>query len=244
MLCPGGRYQNLIASADCEECMPGTYAQADEVSFECKKCERGRYVGEAGRESCESCAVGTYQNSESASTCLACAAGTVAPLVGSEDCAECSSSVDFQPEAGQAACVPCPAHSIAVNGHTDCHCGVYYYAIPYTDLVVFQDVDPAGYNTYYSLYIDGAEDSSVFDPNELVGFYCALCPEGADCGTDGTTLANVTASEGYFIGINSAGTSFLTCLNDHCLDQGACSDGYTGISCASCESGNPPEWPP
>ena len=52
----------------------------------------------------------------------------------------------------------------------------------------------------------------------------------------GATLENVVALEGYFIGLDSGGTSFVECFNAACGNDGKCIYPYTGQFCAACSS--------
>ena len=59
-------------------------------------------------------------------------------------------------------------------------------------------------------------------------------PTGANCIETGTTIGNVTAQEGYFLGLDDTGTMFIPCLNEACGSEG-CIPGYTGSSCTTCD---------
>ena len=49
-----------------------------------------------------------------------------------------------------------------------------------------------------------AGDMPEYDPNEVLGFWCARCPIGALCNSYGTHIENVTAEDGYFMGIDGS----------------------------------------
>ena len=49
----------------------------------------------------------------------------------------------------------------------------------------------------------------------------------------GSTLENVSASEGYYMGLDETGLVFFTCLNDACDAGGGCAQHYTGFLCIS-----------
>ena len=57
---------------------------------------------------------------------------------------------------------------------------------------------------------------------------CAVCPEGADCEQEGSTMDTIAAAEGYFMGIEESGTAFFSCLTDGCWEAGECDPRYTG----------------
>ena len=135
---------------------------------------------------------------------------------------------------GQSECDLCPENSVAAGNHTYCECDFGYYAIPFGDYDLFQELDQAGYDAYNAEYIQG---DAEFNPYELLGIWCVVCPEGADCFQTGTTIDNVEAAEGYFQGVDGTGTGFLLCLNEDACAADGCADGYTGDSCTECEQG-------
>ena len=126
-------------------------------------------------------------------------------------------------------CFGCPPNSVSNENTSNCICTEGYYSIPFeNNLHLLQELDPDSYSLYYSTHIS----NSVYewDANEYLGFWCALCPEGADCTTKGITLDTVLPLPGYFTGIDETGTVFFTCFNSEaCLDDGACQHGYTGL---------------
>jgi len=77
------------------------------------------------------------------------------------------------------------------------------------------------------------------DPNEVLGFWCAKCPAGADCTLRGTTLLTVKAKPGYFTGLDGSNTSFFPCLNEKACTGGEekCAPGYAGHFCTDCAAG-------
>lgn len=156
---------------------------------------------------------------------------------GQSMCVPCSSSVDFQHLAGQGECKKCPYRAVAAQNYTSCECEAGYYAVPFGDYTMFQELGQGdSYEHYLRHYIE-ADPMPEFDPNELLDFWCVTCPEGADCTLSGTTLDNVQALKDYFKGLDGVGDVFFNCLNEHCSDDGECDDGYTGFSCTSCEEG-------
>lgn len=169
-------------------------------------------------------------------TCIECAMGTVSSTAGSLLCAECTSSVDFQPFPGQATCVACPTHAIAFDDHKTCICAPDYYAIPYGDYLLYASLDAAGYAVYVRDFIENSSSVS-FDPSPYLGFWCAVCPIGADCTSPGTRIETVVSLNGYFTGVDNTGTTFFTCLNDACQGGGDCAEGYTGPTCTECDQG-------
>jgi hypothetical protein len=106
-------------------------------------------------------------------------------------------------------------------------CEVGFYAIPYQNQTLLTELDP-----------DGWEDQvAASTSNAILDFWCVPCPNGADCSLEGTVLANVTALEGYFMGLGAVGTHFYTCLNAACLVGGECAAGYEGDFCTECSEG-------
>ena len=250
--CPAGRYQNVEGQQDCEECgagtysadvgqeecddcEPGSYTAEETTKFSCRTCALGHYTEEYGQSSCEPCAAGTYSDQPFPSTCTLCPKGTTSSP-GQFFCSECGSAVDFQDQLGQSTCLKCPVDSVADEDHINCLCDFGHYAIPYGDYSLFASLDPVAYDNYNALYINN--DDPPFDPSAHLGIWCPLCPEGADCTEIGTTVENVTASEGFFLGTDGTGTTFLTCLNENaCASDGECAEGYTGASCTICDEG-------
>ena len=104
------------------------------------------------------------------------------------------------------------------------------------DMLLFAELDPGNYQIYKDTFID-LTSPPVFDPYVELGFWCVLCPDGADCTQPGVFQANVTAQESYFMGVDNTGTVFFPCLNDACTPDGDrhCASGYTGPSCTECE---------
>ena len=228
--CEAGKYAPS-GSSNCLDCAAGTYSFADSSS--CLQCAAGTYQPDTGSTTCEDCVPGTYISEEgwaSSAGCLPCETGHVSAQFGSTECQLCSSSVDFQNKQGQAYCHKCPAAAVAIVDRSNCECSTRYYAIPFHDDETFREIDPDGFEIYEGV----AQD---FNPNAELGFFCALCPNGADCFEQGTTIANVTAMENYFLGIDSTGTTFFPCFNTACMEGGGCDEGYTGPSCTNCEEG-------
>lgn len=239
-VCPEGKFQDETGQMGCLNCTPGRFSGSAGVS-KCKICPFGTIQSRYGQPSCETCPAGRHMDTlgSSASECELCQPGFIANQ-GSMVCEECKSSVDFQPEMGQQTCVGCPVHSSAANYHSTCMCDAQYYAIPYGDYLLFSEMDPEGYDIYNSIFILGersesSDDDVIFDANEYLKFWCVECPEGADCMQSGTVLENVSASEGFFLGLDGSGTTFIPCLNSACGIDGNCSHGYTGPSCTECD---------
>ena len=110
---------------------------------------------------------------------------------------------------------------VASSAHSQCECSAGFLAIPFGEYALFQQVDSAAYDTYST-----SEQSTEVDPNELVGFWCGSCPEGGDCQFAGTTLENVKALPGYYMGVDLVGSAFFPCLNEACGQNGTCAEGY------------------
>ena len=127
-------------------------------------------------------------------------------------------------------CLRCPPDSQPNAAGTSCHCRAGYYQVD--DLELFQWVDIDGYTEYVESPSFGAE-------YPVAG--CAECPAGADCRNTGTSIGTVVALAGWFPGVDASGSSLMTiffpCLNDYCVGDGMCDDGYTGNSCTECDEG-------
>ena len=107
----------------------------------------------------------------------------------------------------------------------ECECSAGLLAIPFKYQALFQQVHAAAYEEYRL-----AQRTIQFNANEFLGFWCAQCPEGGDCRRPGTTLENIKALSGFFLGLDGSGVSFVECLNTACSEDGRFADGYTGIS--------------
>ena len=230
--CLPGTYSS--AGAQCLQCLPGTYS-ASYGSLMCLDCNMGYTQPQAGMSGCEICHAGTYMDKagSSASDCDICMAGTMSRS-GAQSCVFCQSSIDFQPNPGQATCIRCVDWSVASINHTSCDCQRGYYAIPFGDFSLFNKLDPQGYTRYWDDFVM-AVPLPENDPNEIVGFWCVPCPTGADCNRVGTTIEEVTSAEGFFMGFDGTGTVFLPCLNGACLSEGDCDSPYTGPLCTECD---------
>jgi len=101
------------------------------------------------------------------------------------------------------------------------------------------EVDPTLLQVY-NLFLDTATNTT-FDPHTDLGFWCALCPRGADCDRRGSTISTVVSKPGFFMGSDGTGTNFFQCLNKACLGGAdknkTCSEGYTGDFCTECVPG-------
>ena len=127
-------------------------------------------------------------------------------------------------------CLGCPANAVADLSSSSCVCKEGYYSIPFSDanLLLFNDLDSENYNIYRSTYI--TNNDAIWDPNEYLGFWCSICPLGANCSVKGTSLDSVQPQEGYYIGLDFTGTQFFECFNpEACVGTGICQPGYTGI---------------
>ena len=89
----------------------------------------------------------------------------------------CTSSVDFQPQPGQQTCLTCPYNAQASKQHSDCECEAGYYAVPFGDYSLFEQLDSESYHIYRNAFID-ADEPPEYDPNESLGYWCVRCPEG------------------------------------------------------------------
>jgi len=234
-ICTEGKFQKTTGQAECDDCVIGKYTN-DLGNFACTQCEPGKIQYLEGQPECESCLAGTYMPfvGSSNATCIECPIGMISSTDGSSECVICSSSIDFQSEPGQSSCYSCMANAVANTPRTACLCKIGYYAIDIDDILLFQQVDDDSYESYLISYIQ-ADPMPPYNPNEIQGFFCALCPEGADCQQVGTTLSSVNASESFFVGVDESGIVFLPCFfEDACGEEGVCAEGYAGVACAEC----------
>jgi len=236
--CDNGRFKATSGPQECVLCAAGSYTSSSTTYIECALCGLGKIQPLAGQSECLACEVGRYMDNtgSNASACGSCESGKVASREGESICLECTSSVDFQhqPESGH--CDACPLHAQAALNHTTCECSEGYYAIPFGDYELFITLDQDTYNAYHASFIL-PEIVPELNPSELLDMWCVRCPVGADCRFPGQVIANTSALDGYFIGLDGIGSTFYPCLNEHCLTDGNCTPGYTGLSCASCEEG-------
>ena len=202
--CLPGFYQNDIGQQECNSCHEGQFQPEAEQSA-CLDCEAGRYVDILASIDCIECSPGTTQKLTGQATCEACSAGRYLPGTGnnvtdcflcssgfisifaSASCEECKSAIDFQSEIGQAECLTCPFQAVATANHTICECTTGYYAIPFGQYDLFSELDSDSYLIYEQEFISNPNAPS-FNPNEHLGFWCAVCPTGADCFASGTFL--------------------------------------------------------
>ena len=94
-------------------------------------------------------------------------------------------------------CQQCPVDSSSNDQRTNCSCGIGFYAV--FDLDDLEAIDQEAYNDYMTAY-GGASDDGL-NPHDELGWWCAACPDGADCTSSGTTIDNVEPLAGYFVGI-------------------------------------------
>ena len=230
-VCNNPQHNTNHTQVVCE--LPGGTAAASGVIFIQSGGSMSRNQATVGYMQCNP---GTYQPPSNMSICLECAPGRFTAIESQEKCLECDSTVDFQPYSGQSQCLSCPTDAVFSNNHTSCMCRSRFYAIPFGDYVLFEKLDPVGYNIYMNVFGPEANDIPSFDPNAYLDFWCVACPEGADCIADGTVIETVQSLEGWFTGVDGSGTAFFSCLNEACLAGGDCDTGYTGLGCTECDS--------
>ena len=231
--CEPGHYFNTSIRS-CETCLPGSFNSVT-GQFVCEACATGHHQAASGATHCLQCTPGRALSEigSSRNECVECTTGTMTALSGQATCQECPSSMDFQAASGQQACMSCPEHSVATSNHSACACLADFFAIPFSDPLLFKELDPEAYKLYMRTYGDQSQVDN--NPNQILGLFCAQCPVGADCQSLGTSIESVTAEAGYFQGIDGTGTMFLPCFNpDACGQFGVCTEGYTGVSCAEC----------
>ena len=229
--CESGKYKNAAGIEACSDCDAGKFTNDETTKFDCFDCKDGKFQELPGQSTCQDCAAGKYSVGP---ICSDCPIGRYSSVTGSENCKECDGDLQYMNVEGSESCYVCQEHAVATADKSSCLCKANYYAIPFGDALTFQSVDPTLYSNYNDFYVLDSVDK--FDPNEDIGFWCATCPTGADCNLVGTSLANVTAEHGYFMGADATGTYFVDCLNDAC-DGGSCTEGYTGIFCTDCDQG-------
>jgi len=246
--CSTGRYSQSPGLLQCDNCPAGTYA-SDEGLSSCTACLPGRYLGLAGQDGpvgCYECPVGKFAAAQEASECISCS--------GSRFIHTTSSST----------CLDCPAFALTYvnetsseNGPTSssftCMCTPGYYAVPWgmpssPENETFTYLDASQAESYWAglgwstesgeLSLDQAMLDS--DGAKTLGFWCAACPNGANCSAFGTTISSVVPEEGYFFGLGDNNAVAFRCLQDppeaFCLATGACVAGYVGPSCTQCDA--------
>ena len=238
MPCPAGTFQD-DTSPSCIACEQGRYSSA-EGQFTCLPCDQGRFQDSVSATECSDCEQGRFQSASGMDNCTSCSIGTVSGP-GQTTCGECQSIFEFMPFENAASCLSCPSHATSAEHGTSCHCVSGYYAIPFDEILLLLEVDSAAYEAYENVYIRQSPSewpNDGFDPNAYLGFWCAECPIGANCSSIGSTLTNIAASEGYFLGLDGTGTHFFSCLNEaSCTAEGTCLTGYTGNGCSECDDG-------
>jgi hypothetical protein len=227
--CEPGTYQEQIGTG-CLECSAGTVSQQEGQSS-CTSCEPGRFSNELRGTACSNCEPGKFQPNRTSTECALCQEGSYATS-GSVTCSLCLNAQEYQALPGQARCAVCPSNSIPDPTHTTCLCQVNFYAVPFGNYLLFQQLDPSNYEAYMATY---ELAGNVSNPSQEIGFWCVMCPQGADCTLPGRTQASVRALAGYFPGLDSNGTVFFACLNNACGENGVCADGYRGFSCTECD---------
>ena len=234
--CEYGKYTGESGMEECSDCPAGSYTSDSTTLLLCATCAAGRYQNFTAQTECLMCDAGTAQDQDGMLECMDCEAGTYSSP-GSAKCELCKSVVDFQPDQGQAECVRCPQYAISIVNRSTCVCEINYYGIAFGDILTFMEVDSEAYDLYKLTFID-ADPLPDFDPNERLGFWCASCPEGADCSSTGSMLETVLPEEHYFSGVDGRNTEFFDCFNNACGSDGECAPGYSGPTCTDCDSSN------
>jgi len=237
--CAPGKFKDHVGTDACEDCGVGSFTNDNTIMSSCVPCEAGSYQDVEGQPACNLCPAGSYLvniGSNSSSDCIECEAGTINTADGSVVCGECQSVTSFQADPGMAVCQQCPFNSISAANHTSCECDFGYYGINFGDWDSFEALDLETHAAYVREFTN-ANPAPDFDASEYLGFWCVECPEGANCFQTGTTVDNVEPEEGFFIGVGSDATTFLTCLNENACAADGCAEGYTGESCTECSQG-------
>ena len=188
------------------------------------------------------CMMDGYTWSMDAGNCVYASACIDAP--DKDRCDKCS---DYIWNETSYRCIQCPPNSNPnkdVNNpdnpdsQTECLCKELYYQVSDDD--DFKEVDQEGYDHYNVTYRTGSQ--------AIPG--CALCPPGAYCLEEGTTIEHVQPMAGYFKGIITLfpdedpipdNITFLECLNpvacasDTSGIMSGCTQGYKGVGCVECD---------
>ena len=233
--CESGRAQSESGWSHCEDCEMGKYTSETTTKYTCALCEAGKTQPVNGSAACEPCSEGRFMNvtGSQQAECHTCQAGKVAASSGKQFCEECTSSVDFAANVGQITCEACPDHAQAYQRHQSCHCDPGFYAVPFGEDDVFRQLDEASYLIYEQNFVDSLPVDG-FNPSEQLGFWCAKCPNGANCSLAGTQLSSVSAVDGFFMGLDQTGMTFFECFNPNACKSGQCAPGYQGLSCTKC----------
>ena len=108
--CPGGQKRDRVSSG-CIACLPGQFALANNIKYQCDTCSAGTYSG-ADSASCSACAVGEYNDKPGQAACSSCV--LAGPLkyqskAGQASCDTCSDGLKPTRIADACTCVePCP----------------------------------------------------------------------------------------------------------------------------------------
>jgi hypothetical protein len=218
--CAAGSYQELIGQSVCEacqfgkskgsastemcsDCPAGKYTSPGTTLFVCADCEVGKIQPSPSSMDCILCIEGTYQSSPGQTVCQLCDRGKYAAITGVSACVFCDVGT-FQNLSGQSNCPSCPrnAQNQFIDGTPEfksCECSPSFYSVPFGNWLDFQSLDSSAYDVYREVYVI-SNTAPVFDANEYLGFWCATCPQGADCRSSGVTMNNVQALPDYFIG--------------------------------------------
>ena len=158
---------------------------------------------------CGTCPAGTY-NEHGTGPCTKCPAGSAQPQAGQGYCEACPPG-KYSPDPAEASCRGCPAHTYSsVYNATECSTCADNMVPNYWNTTC---ICAAG---YYS------------NP----GHGCVECPVGADCSSEGNTLASLTAGPGFYRVENM----IVECpIAESCIGNNFCAYGYQGFMCHSCQ---------
>ena len=178
---------------------------------------------------CSQCPVGTF-GEPGALDCTECAPGARAPLTGMTQCSPCGAG-EFQPQRGQATCSTCDAFRGLWSEPgaalcDQCIAGLFWNGVNEASGAT-ESVSPSP----TAVVAPAASEAS--SP-------CAACTQGMDCSA-GTTLLSLPLKRGYWRAHAASRSVYpcplgeFGCKGGSDVGQDACSDGYFGAACGSCE---------
>ena len=160
-----------------DACPPGSFLVINASSSEesCEPCQPGTYSKGGGAQSCLPCARGSFSDAAGSTDCQWCAPGSSAPEAGMTQCLACNGS-SWQPALGEVDCKTCdggqyrilpslpPALSPPTNSSSSSSSN--------------GTIAPSNSSSSSSSFLQGATDGR-----------CLLCPDGAECYSNGVLVA-------------------------------------------------------
>jgi hypothetical protein len=128
VFCPSGTVANQVRT-HCDRCPRGSWSLSGDAA--CRLCAPGTFNEREGEPGCEECGRGRFnpeQGSVSPLSCVPCPAGRFCPYTANVAALECDPQ-GVAPQAGLAACSPCPWLFYADPNRLGCKAHGSFYAI-------------------------------------------------------------------------------------------------------------------